>query len=459
MVMGAEEAIEQVRMLLDWRDGEAERLDRLHAYLTGRNDVSRWLNPNAKPEVRRLAQMSKVNVLAFVIDAAAQGLFVDGFRGHSSDPDDAGEAAEDDVTPIVAADEEVWRVWQANAMDARQGGIHRAAMGYGTAYATVLPGTDRTGNRIPRIRGFSPRSLTALYGEDDLWPEYALWGTESNGKAVLWRLVDDEAVYFVGQENRDDRTSLRFIEARPHGAPVCPVVRFRPTADLDHPERSDIEDLLPLQDQLDATTFTLLVGQHYQSFRQRYVVGWTAESEREAAKASAASLMNFEDHPDDVRVGEFAQIDTRPMVESREATLRIVATTSQTPVHELLGAMNNLSAEALVAARDSHSRKLGERKVSFGEAHEQMLRLAGRLAGIKVDDAAQVRWRDLEPRSLSQTADALGKLAQMLGVPAEALWHRIPGVTQQELADMRAAAAEEGDALADLTGLLNRQAA
>ena len=34
---------------------------------------------------------------------------------------------------------------------------------------------------------------------------------------------------------------------------------------------------------------------------------------------------------------------------------------------------------------------------------------------------------------MAQTVDALGKIAQMLQVPVEALWEKIPGVTDQDV--------------------------
>jgi hypothetical protein len=48
------------------------------------------------------------------------------------------------------------------------------------------------------------------------------------------------------------------------------------------------------------------------------------------------------------------------------------------------------------------------------------------------DFKSQVLWRDMESRSLSQAADALGKLADSLGVPVEMLWEKIPGWTQND---------------------------
>ena len=45
----------------------------------------------------------------------------------------------------------------------------------------------------------------------------------------------------------------------------------------------------------------------------------------------------------------------------------------------------------------------------------------------------RVRWRDESSGSMSQAADALGKLAQQLGVPLEMLWERIPGWTDDDV--------------------------
>ena len=113
------------------------------------------------------------------------------------------------------------------------------------------------------------------------------------------------------------------------------------------------------------------------------------------------------------------------------------------------------SAEALVAAETGQRRKVLERQSLFGESWEQVLGLASQAAGYEPSSEAEVRWRDTEARSLGQTIDALLKLSQM-GVPAEALWERVPGVTQSEVARWQSLAAQ-GDSLAVLTQMLDRQ--
>lgn len=421
------QAVEQVRRMLKWREAETLRLDTIHTYLRG--DQGLGLLPSGVPdEVRRMARLASVNVLRLVVDTVAQQLFVDGYRGVRE-----------------ADDQPVWEVWQRNRMDARQTGVHRAALAYGSAYAVVLPGDP-----VPVIRGVSPRRATVVYGDDPSWPMWALEVTPE-----LFKLYDEDAVYYVERRRSD---AGDFIEFREHRVGRVPWVRYLNVADLDDEVIGEVEPLLALQDQINLTTFGLLVAQHYGAFRQRYILGWIAEDEAQKLKASASRLWTFQDGPDDIKVGEFEQTDLKGYLDSREATLRHLATVSQTPPHHLLGQMVNLSAEALAAAEAGQQRKIGEQKVMFGEAHEQTLELAGTIGGFDTDTAAQVRWRDTEARALSAVADALGKMASMLGVPPQELWERIPGVTQQDV-DRWKAAASQGDSLANLTSLLDSQSA
>ena len=431
MPLTEDAALALVRELFGYRQTEKYRLERIRDYL--RDDPDNrvtWLPASAPVEVQKIAQISRVNMLKFVVNARVHAMYVDGFR-----------------TPRSSQDVPAWEVWQRNKFDARQIGVHRAALGYGASYVTVLPGEP-----VPVMRGASPRNMTVVYGDDDEWPRYALERRKSG-----WRLLDDQAVYsFTGQGDGLQFRSMELHGAQMNGEPVCPVIRYRDTDDLDDPVCGIVEPLMALQDQINVTSFGLLVAQHYGAFRQRYILGWLAETEEARLKASASNLFTIDDP--DVKVGEFEQTDLSGYIDSREATLRHLATVSQTPAHELLGQLVNLSAEALAAAEAGHRRAVTENQTVIGESHEQALALAGSYLGETPDPSASVRWRDTEARSLGMVVDALGKLVQMLGVPAQELWERVPGVTDDDIERWKAAAAS-GDAFANLTDLLSRQAA
>ena len=453
------QAVEQVAQLRGFHQAERTQLNVVRRYWQGVQNLPILIPQDAPREMRTLARIARVNVCKIVVDSLAQSLFVDAFR-------------DDPTNPTSSTESKIWKTWQANKMDARQSGLHRAAAAYGASYAVVLPGDP-----YPVIRPVSPRKMTAFYTDDDEdWPALAL---QRCGRGI-WKLYDQDAVYTVGKANvKSNSDALEFIKSEIHDAGVVPVVRYLDEYDLDAdddveldqtifwqgmrvPMRGQVAPLMTLQDQIDVTTFGLLVAQWWGAFRQRYVIGWTAPSESALIKASMARLMTFQDPPAEtgeeggIKVGEFGQTQLDGYIASREASLTHAATLSQTPVHELVGKLVNLSAEALAAAEQGHERNVGERKTSFGESHEQTLWLAGKYINERVELDAEVVWRDTSARSFAAIIDGLGKLAQMLNVPAEELWLKIPGVTQQDVARWKAAAAT-GDSFDRLTQLLDRQ--
>ena len=451
-----QKAIAQVQELREIHERERMDLNTIRRYWKGHQALPEIIPTTAPREVKTMARIARVNICPIVVDSLAQSTFVDGFRIPRSDQNS-----------------DVWRAWQANKMDAHQTAIHRAAYAYGTAYAIVMPGDP-----VPVIRPVSPREFLAVYGEDPDWP---MWGLQRLGNG-LWKLFDEDAFYYVSERQvvgADQRvtTEWEFVSYEIHGIGVVPVIRYVDEDDLDaddepQPEdgnqhsfisRGQIAPLMTIQDQIDITTFLLLVAQWYGGFRQRYILGWVAENEAEKMKASAAQIWMLEGGDDgngdagEIKVGEFSQTDPSGYIENRKELLKYAATLSQTPVHELVGELVNLSAEALAAAEAGHERRVGERKTNLGESHEQMLGLVGQLMSIDVAEDCEVVWRDTSARTFAATVDALGKLATMLDVPKQELWERIPGVTQQDVERWQAAA-QNSDSFDRLAAILDRQA-
>ncbi|MBV9292641.1 MAG: phage portal protein [Frankiales bacterium] len=405
------------------------------------------LPEGVSPALRNLARKARTNYLPRILNEFVQTLKIDGYRA---------KGGTDNAPPWTYG-------WQANKLDGRQGGIYRAALAYGVSYGTVTQGTDEaTGAPAPVMRGVSPRKMTAVYGDpvEDDWPMYALKHDDP-----LMRLYDGDQIYFIGKQGPAAATSqdLQFIEPRAHGLDVCPVVRFRPEMLLDEVDETGIiEPLIALQARVDETVFGMLVAQFFAAFRQRYVIGWVPETEEETLAASASTLWTFKDGPNDVDVGSLTETDLTRYINSKESGVTDMATISQMPQQYLgIGAVANLSAEALAALEAGKNRRSEQFETSMGESMEQFLRLGAKVVGDTAsanDVSAQVRWKDSTARSFAQMVDGLGKMVTMLGVPPRAAWPMIPGVTDQDL-DTWAKMAEEGDSLAALTKLIDEQAA
>jgi hypothetical protein len=434
-VLSPADAVSLATDLYKVHEAEEDHLDRIEDYVEGKHS-SVYVPKTARREFQWIVNRSRVNVLPLVVDTLAQSLYVVGYRPARSS---------ENAAP--------WEIWQANRMDARQSGVHRAALTYGVSFVIGLPGDP-----APVLKARSPKDLTAVYEDvvDDEWPLYALEDTPAKGR---YRLYDATHVYDLLE---DDADRFTFLSAAEHGFGYCPVVRFLNRYDLDGHVVGEVQPLIPLQDQINFTTFGLLMAQQYAAFRQRWVTGMAIPEDDkgqaiEPLNVAVNRLLVAEDP--DTKFGEFGQTDLGGYIESRESTLRHLATISQVPPHNLLGQMANLSAEALAAAEAGQSRKIAERKASFGESWEQVLRMGAAFSGdfeSANDMGAQVVWRDTEARSLSSTVDALGKLAQMLGVPPQELWDQIPGVSAQDVERWRATAAE-GDSLGQFAAMLDRQ--
>lgn len=434
MALSRDDATEVVKHLVKVREAESDRLDRIYRYL--KNKVCRIYIPrSATAEYRELVHQSRINVMPLIIGAVAQNLFADGYR------------------PARASDNApAWEDWQRNRMDLRQGGLYRAALAYGVAYAAVLPGDP-----APVILPYSPRQCTAVYEDpiNDEWPIYALTCTverDRQGKPVKrMRLYDETHRYrFVGSA---DSQTPQFEGADEHGLGVTPVVRYLNTYDdLDDGPEGEVESLIPLQDTVQQTTFNTRMAEHYALFRQRWVTGMAIPEDENGNPIepfnSAVNRVWHAESPD-TKFGDFEPTSIDGYLASRKATLSIISALAQLPPQQLLvsDGISNLSAEALAAIESGLQRKVGERKTSFGEANEQLLRLVSLAAGRREgweDTSAQIVWRDTESRSLAQVADALGKMAQMLAIPPRALWERIPGVTDQDLQRWEQIAEEDG---------------
>ena len=421
--------------------------------------VDRWArwdhdNPSSPrsrstKEFKSLADVAQVPWGDLIVGSIAQTLYVEGFRRPDSPEDGNG-----------------WRIWQANGMDGRQVAIHRAVLTYGLAYGLALPGTTLGGAAMPSLRGVSPRQMIALYEDPavDEWPVYALRTSLVRGGIRIE--VYDETTQYTARVKSLDAATAANLEWTPaeHGAGVCPVVRYTNRQDLEGRTAGEVEPFIPLLGSIDQTKFDRLVVQRFASWIVRTVAGMK-QSETVAAtgetpeqvklRLTAADLLMADDH--DTKFGHLPASPLDGFIASRDSELRDLAAVSQTPAFELLGQMANLSAEALDAAKDSQNAKSDERKHTLGEQHEQLIRLGCHLAGDAAGAAdfdAQVRWADTSLRSLAQAADAFGKLAQMLGVPPEILWPKIPGFTQQDVDAAKAAVEGARNQIDELAGEL-----
>lgn len=452
--------LEIAKSLLAILDRDEDRLKNIDDYLHGKH-AGPYLPETAGAEYRLLARRAVSNWMPLLVGTPAQALYVDGFRRGGGD---AGATRQPGDSPE-------WVRWQRSRMDARQAAVHRAALAYGHSFVLVTGRGDKV-----QISGLSSLRTAALYVDpaNDEVPYAALtvdrWSTTSGGERV-----DGAARLWIGRMEfpvKLTKDGPRVGRGSAHGATETPVTRFAAAVDLEGRTIGVIEPMIPLQDRINQSVFDLLVAQTYGSFKVRWATGMAPpiklhpdlvkNPETGAMEANPragdpiidpttgqpellpidtnASRMMFGEDPE-TRFGTLDETPLEGYIASIDMSIRNLAAVSQTPPHYLLGQLANLSAEALTAAETALSRKTEEFRKGFGESWERVFRLAAELAGDLTageNFAGEIVWRDMEQRSLAQSADALGKLAVQLGIPARGLWARVPGTSQVELDEWNA---------------------
>lgn len=441
--------------LLDILDDDSDRLERIDNYINNIQDEP-YMPANADAEYKLIAKRAISNWMPLVIGAPAQALYVDGFRPSRK------------AVAEALVDTSEWKHWQESGLDARQIPIHRAAIGYGHSFTLT---EKRKGKVI--TKGLSPLRTAALFDDaaNDVDARAALtiieYPTQVDSKPVdgTARLWDDQYEYKVkfGSHSRDRK--IRISAKKAHGAPECPVTRFAAAIDLEGRTTGVVEPMIPLQNRINQTVFDLLVTQTYASFKVRWVTGMAPPMQMRMIDGDGNEVTDPEQAVDVVprldgegnplpanidhnarrflfaedSEAKFGTLDETPLggfIESIDMSIRHLAAISQTPPHYLLGQIANLSADALVAAETALARKVEEFRKAFGESWERVFRIAGAMSGdteVFDDMAGETLWRDMEGRSLAQSADGLGKLADALGIPKRGLWKRVPDVTSTEL--------------------------
>lgn len=425
---------------------ERARLDDIDKWLSTDNPVEVFRRAHSDPasEKEQLAKLSYTPILRLVVEETAQQMVLEGV--YSSGRDTSA----------------LWEPWERNGMPSRQGALFNASIGYGLAYTQILPGMI-PGERVDRaaIRAVSPRDLYVVYADvvDDEWPMYGLRTIDQPHGVKHYRLIDDEAVYYVV---RDETGGLRFIEERRHDVGVCPIVRWANGLDLEARTPGEVEKHQVVARRYNKTTYDRLLIQHHNSWRIKTATGLEDPGSIEEQERQKALLR----HEDILTGGEGVSFGSLPettldgIIKAGDVDRDTLAAMSQTPVWALNGGqLVNLAADALTEARSMSRLKVQEKQRGMGRSAAQTLRLAAHIENREQDAAdfgLKMMWADIESRSLAQAADALGKIAQQLKVPVEMLWDQIPGIAKTTADDWRRYAQEHPSADVQVAQALSR---
>lgn len=430
----------------EWRDvlskqlgGRRPWIARYEAYYEGRHRLA-FATSKFREAFGNLFSAFADNWCQVVVDASVERLEVQGFR----------------FSQDAEADDEAWRIWQWNQLDADSGMAHETAVATGAAYLLVSPSDDPA---TPMITVEHPAEMIVASAPGERRTRQAalkIWKDEE-GFAMATLYLPDGLFKWRSREKDDggkqvdwvDRPDEPTMTDNPLGVvPVVPLLN-RPTMRGDG--RSDLQSVIPEQDAVNKLVADMLVASEFAAYRQRWASGIEVPIDPETGKPirkifDAANDRMFTTANEDAKFGSFDATDLSNYVSGIEMIIQHIAAQTRTPPHYLLGQSGSFpSGESLKATETGLVAKVKRKMVNFGESYEEAMRLAFQLIGDTekaAAESAETIWRDPESRTEGELVDALVKMST-LGVPNEALWERW-GASPQQIARWKAMAKEEG---------------
>jgi hypothetical protein len=422
----------------EWRDLLNARLDSRWARMRVYEDYYNGKHPMAFATAKyreafgSLLQTMSDNWCRVVVQSSARRLKVQGFR----------------FGPESSADDAAWAIWQANGLDAQASMVHTEAIKLGEAYWLVEPPAN---GGEPRITCEHPREMIVATAPGDRRQRvaaYKKWIDDRDGFAYSTVYLPGSVVKYRSTKPVKGTEKIAW-EPRP-GDPgavnslgVVPVIPVCNEPTMLSGGQSDLAPGIPIQNAIDKLCADMMVASEFAAFRQRVMTGVEDPGDDPktgqpiSVKFAVNRLFTVEDPQ--AKVYDLAASDLSNYISAIEMFIQHLAAQTNTPPHYLLAKMLNISGDALTAAESGLVFKCDDKKEPFGEAHEEMMRLAFKA---KKDEKragamdAETIWKTSERRSPAQIADAAVKKKDV-GVPWEQNMVEL-GYGPVEIARMRA---------------------
>lgn len=393
-------------------------IDRSYAYYRGDHPLP-WAPAEVQDAYRAFLKMSRSNWCRLIVKAPSERLRPVGVRLSGGD---------------AAGDTDVWeRFWQGNRLDAECRMVHDAALISRRGFALVWPkGEGLTPSITPEhpsqvivehAPGDRRTRLAGLKAFDDhiarrryvtLWLPDAVyqWTTAMTTVAgVPWTWEDwyepDALVFPEAANPLGEVPIFEFV--------ADPALVGEPMSELD----GGVTDI---QDRINKTILDRLVTANFSSFPQKWATGLEIPLDPETQKPmepfkNAVDRVFYNENPAGA-FGTFTASDLKPYIESVKADVEQLANQTRTPQSYMSSNGNPPSAEALRSSEAGLVAKVLERRDSFTESWEDVLRCALKAANDPRSDdlAMSVLWKDPESRTQAEVMDAATKM-QAVGVP------------------------------------------
>lgn len=375
-------------------------------YYSGNHPLP-WLAPQARDEFRRILQMTRSNYMGLVCDAVAERANVEGFRFGSD----------------ANADKDTWRIWQANNLDADSDKAWLESLISGASYFLAAPNPKDASTPFVWVEHASQCVVAYEPGTnrrvrkaglkvwDDDWTDELhatlylmeagqLWlykyraKTPKSGGDPIWdrRVTPGEAWPAKGQMD------------------ALPLIEVPNNPRLLSGGVSELYDLTDIQDRINKTLADRLITQDFGAFPQKWAVAWPSEDEDgnpNTIDVGRNRMVTTE--VTETKFGQWEAAPLDPYSAAKREDVKDIASRSRTPAQYLLGEMSNVNGETLKASESGLISKVTQRCRPWGEAAEDVMRLARGLAGLSQPTDLETIWTDPQYRTEGERTDAAVK--------------------------------------------------
>ena len=223
-------------------------------------------------------------------------------------------------------------------------------------------------------------------------------------------------------------------------------------------ERSDLHNVVPLQDDLNVTGQNGFLIAHQLAFPQRYMIGLDAlidPQTGEMLKSFISGPDQVWELPEGVIPGQFASADLTQIINKIEDIRGEICRVSSTPSYLMtVGESNFPSGEALKTADAPLLDAIERIQQKFNKAWKTVGRLLCQCVGIDPGHI-KIKWQDVTPHSDKEQAET-ATLKQALNIPDEQLWSEM-GYDESQIEEMKVLKAEkEAKEAEEATAAFNR---
>ena len=413
---------------LDWSVGQFQESERLRKYSLywnyyEGNQRLAFATEKFKESFGNLFREFAENACPAVVDSLVDRLKLIGFRSNKATQQEVqipslvpGSPPRKRIAVSDPTGQAAWDIWTKNYMDLRSKDVHREASMMGDSYVIVWPGDEDYPEIWPQLANemsvqYNPNKQGEIHRACKRWfdPIAAVWRLNVFTSDGICKYESKKTTHGFPSQAAD------FILTDEITNPYSRIPVFHFARGTEHRfGRSDLKDVVPIQDALNKSVMDMLIAMEFASFKQRYIIGMEVDVDEETGQPRDATMRNYGADRmmaipnEDAKVGQFDATDLGQFLRVQEKFWASIARVSGTPLHYFFITQGDFpSGEAQKAAEARFSTRIEDSQVGFGNVWESVMEFALELSGEQYDEELEFSsiWSNATPRSEAELAD------------------------------------------------------